>query len=48
MSGLDFVMGNDIAGGTADYEYAEAHVLEIIREIKNPRLKSHKAFKTKA
>ncbi len=48
MSGLDFVMGNDIAGGTTDYEYAEAHVLEIIREDKEPSFEESQGIQNKS
>ncbi|QVL57100.1 MAG: hypothetical protein KFB93_06885 [Simkaniaceae bacterium] len=36
MSGIDFSIGNSPNDATADYEYSEANVLEVIREEREP------------
>ncbi|MCP5504688.1 MAG: hypothetical protein H7A41_05995 [Chlamydiales bacterium] len=47
MSGLDFAIGSDTAGATTDYEYAEANVLEIIREDREPSFEESQRIQNK-
>ena len=47
MSGLDFAIGSDTAGATTDYEYAEANVLEIFREDREPSFEESQRIQNK-